>query len=632
MKKEPSVWVIIVSWNGREHLPVCLESLKNLNYSNYEALVVDNGSTDGSNEYIREKHPWVKLQVLPENVGFCRGNNAGMERALKAGAEYVVLLNNDTEVHPDWLTHLTRAAEQDKSIGACSSRMLMFYTRNIINSTGVEMTWYGNGWDRNLGRQDRLEYRKRDIVTGVCGGAFFVRSEALRQAGLLPDDFDIYLEDMDLCLRLWDRGYKIIYVPEAIVYHKFSATMGEGANRLRKEFLNLRNRFWILLRNYPLKKMHTIAYKVFKCEMQKFDACRVHNNATASYVEWTALWELLKSVPALFKKRFKELREGRRTKFSQLIREDKGVDIHCELPEEPAVQAGKSPPRRRLMGISDEGLGKGWYRLRREGAFCRYIGKGAYLPIPDFPEGGILQVMVSNPFRNIRENKLHVYLNNKEIGSIEPSHEWKTYLLDLPSSLMEKDSGEDRVLGFKAENLYSPEETGMITDAAFRISEVSVLPKHSVFVRSPLSSEKKKVSSRILIGKDENGLLSGWHAYSRSDSSRWTDRKASFMLSLPDNRNAARMKLEISSLYPDLTQKLIVSTKGEEQVLSLRKGWREYEILWRNIESADGEFEIRAEPEFKANPHSQESLGVKVRKIEIEAYTDISGQPGAKAA
>lgn len=258
----PLVYVIIINWNGRDHLDACFASLIASSYEHAVFLLVDNASNDDSVAHVQElfgADPRVRVLALSENRGWSGGNNAGIERARKAGAEYILLLNNDTSTDADAIRRLVARMEADGVIGALAPRMVLFDQPDLLNSTGLRMSIIGAAWDIGIGRLDEEAWHAPEPIVGVCGGAMFLRAAALDRAGLFPEEFEIYLDDLDLCLRLWNAGFRIERCAEAVVRHKFSATMGTGARARRKYYLNTRNRFRIVLRHFPMGSALSIA-------------------------------------------------------------------------------------------------------------------------------------------------------------------------------------------------------------------------------------------------------------------------------------------------------------------------------------------------------------------------------------
>lgn len=251
---QPLVYVLVINWNGREHLEACFDSLIAQTYSNLRIVLVDSASSDGSVGDVRARYgddSRVELLECGANLGWSGGNNLGIERGLAAGADYIFLLNNDTATAPDAIERLVEFAEANPKAGAVAPKILLFDQPWLINSVGIAGTIVGSAWDEGLGRVDGGRWNEPKKVLGVCGGAMFLRAEAVRKTGLLPQEFEIYLDDLDLCLRIWDVGYECWSCPSATVRHKFSATMGEGARARRKYYLNTRNRLRLILRNFP---------------------------------------------------------------------------------------------------------------------------------------------------------------------------------------------------------------------------------------------------------------------------------------------------------------------------------------------------------------------------------------------
>jgi GT2 family glycosyltransferase len=267
----PSVYALVINWNGLEHLEACLDSLLQSNWPNLRVLLIDNLSSDRSLPFARERYgadPRFEILQCGANLGWSRANNLGIEKALAQNADYLFLLNNDTWTHPETIAHLVATAEKDPKIGALAPKMLLFDQPDLLNSTGLLCSIIGAAWDADIGRLDPPPRNMPQPRIGVCGGAMWLRAAALREAGLLPDDFEIYLDDLDLCLRILKSGYTIQSCPQAIVHHKFSATFGEGPRARRKYYLNTRNRFRIVLRHFPAAHAPKIALALLHGELK----------------------------------------------------------------------------------------------------------------------------------------------------------------------------------------------------------------------------------------------------------------------------------------------------------------------------------------------------------------------------
>lgn len=293
---QPRVHVLVINWNGREHLDACFRSLLATPYENARCVLVDNASDDDSVAFVQETFggdPRVSILALPENRGWSGGNNAGIRQALEQGADYVFLLNNDTAVDAHCLPRLVEAAEADNAIGALAPKILLYDHPDLLNSVGLTCSVIGACWDQGLGRIDQPRWNQPARVIGACGAAAFFRCAAIERAGLLPEDFDIYLDDLDLCLRIWQAGYEVWRCPEATVRHKFSATMGEGERYRRKYYLNVRNRLRILQRNFPRARLRRIAPLLALGECRAVGRALLDGEAWKARVHLTAWREAL---------------------------------------------------------------------------------------------------------------------------------------------------------------------------------------------------------------------------------------------------------------------------------------------------------------------------------------------------
>ena len=237
--------MVIVNWNGKHLLADCLSSLQIQRFRDFETILVDNGSTDGSIEWVRAEYPDVQLVPLPENRGFCGGNNAGIRLAR---GDYVVLLNNDTEVDADWLGALVRHIQSDASIGACDSKILYFDRREIIWSAGAALTIAGSANFRGQGQQGADFTEPAEVFSAVACSAIYPR-RVLDEIGLLDEDFFVGYEDVDWSFRARLRGYRIVNVPASLVYHKVSAT--HGYNSATYVYHGQRNVTVLFLKDMP---------------------------------------------------------------------------------------------------------------------------------------------------------------------------------------------------------------------------------------------------------------------------------------------------------------------------------------------------------------------------------------------
>ncbi len=240
----PLVSVVVINWNGKQHLPPCLDSLRGQTYPRVEVIVADNASTDGSQALVREQYPAVKLVALPENRGFTGGNNAGIEAST---GEIVILLNNDTEVDAGWVGAVVDAFERHPDAGMVASKMLLFDRRDTFHTAGDYYQLDGMPGNRGVWQQDTGQYDADEYVWGACGGAMAVRRGVLDRVGLLDDDFFFSAEDVDFAWRAQLAGFRCVYAPQAVVYHHLAATGGD----VTASYYNGRNFIYVLAKNYP---------------------------------------------------------------------------------------------------------------------------------------------------------------------------------------------------------------------------------------------------------------------------------------------------------------------------------------------------------------------------------------------
>jgi GT2 family glycosyltransferase len=239
--------VIIVNWNGRAHLEVCLASVQQQTLAGVETIVVDNGSSDDSIAFIQARFgDAVRIVPYRDNRGYGAGVNAGIR---VARGRYLFALNNDTELDPDCLRTLVATADRHPNAGSCAPKILSFTQRNVIDNVGH--LFYPDGLSRGRGRLeiDHGQYDQPDEVISPSGCAVLLRRAMLVDVGLFDEDFFAYVEDTDLGLRARLAGWTCRYDPAAIVYHKYSASAAEYSPL--KAFLVERNRVWTAVKCLP---------------------------------------------------------------------------------------------------------------------------------------------------------------------------------------------------------------------------------------------------------------------------------------------------------------------------------------------------------------------------------------------
>jgi len=244
------VSVIIPTWNGRELLGAALASLREQRFRDFEVVVVDNGSTDGTPEHVRASHPEADVLELPRNQGFAGAVNAGIARAR---GEYVALLNNDMELDPGWLAELVAALDADPRAGSAASKLRMLREPGVLDGAGDVITWYGATWRRGHGEPDRGQYDEPGVVASPCAGAALYRRRALEEVGAFDERFFAYLEDADWGLRAQLAGWPCLWVPRAVAYHLGGATSRRMGD-LETELI-ARNTLALVLKSFPVGRL-----------------------------------------------------------------------------------------------------------------------------------------------------------------------------------------------------------------------------------------------------------------------------------------------------------------------------------------------------------------------------------------
>ncbi|MBU1136900.1 glycosyltransferase family 2 protein [Patescibacteria group bacterium] len=226
----PKVFVVILNWNNWPDTSECLESLKNNDYPNYQVVIVDNGSTEKFSIFNFQFS--IKIIYNKENLGFAGGNNIGIKYALDNGADYVLLLNNDTIVSNNFLTKLIEAGASDKTFGLLSPKIYFYPDRNEIWFAGGKVNWlYNKGTMRGWGKIDKGQYdqpkiQETDYLTGCC---VLIKREAIEKIGLMPEEYFLYYEDTAWSLAAKKAGWKRVFVPEAKIWHKVSKSSAPGS-------------------------------------------------------------------------------------------------------------------------------------------------------------------------------------------------------------------------------------------------------------------------------------------------------------------------------------------------------------------------------------------------------------------
>lgn len=242
---QPDVSLVIVTWNGRQHLDTCLSSVEAQRDVTVETILVDNGSADGTVDHVRSRYPWVTVVALGENRGFAGGNNAGVR---EARGRFVAFLNNDTSADPGWLRALVSAVDESHGFALVTSRVVYMHDPDTIDSAGDGVLRWGGAFKRHHGEPAALAPESQEVF-GVCGAACMMPRAVFEELGGFDEDFFASHEDVDLSYRARLRGYRCRYAADAVVRHVGSATLGTVS--AFSVFHGQRNLEWMYVKDTP---------------------------------------------------------------------------------------------------------------------------------------------------------------------------------------------------------------------------------------------------------------------------------------------------------------------------------------------------------------------------------------------
>lgn len=241
----PTASVVVVNWNGLAYLNACFDALFTQQlHGDFEIVMVDNGSEDGSVQHVRRKFPRIRVLEVGRNLGFSAGCNLGLR---SARGRYLAVLDNDTRVQPGWLRALVDAIESEPGIGAVDSKVLFRDSPAVINSAGLSILNDGRVVGRGFRLADKGQYETRTEVFGAASTAALFRREMLEEVGPFDESYIAYLDDADLAWRMRLAGWKALYEPHAVVHHAYNGTGGRNLERLL--FLVNRNRLFTVMKN-----------------------------------------------------------------------------------------------------------------------------------------------------------------------------------------------------------------------------------------------------------------------------------------------------------------------------------------------------------------------------------------------
>jgi GT2 family glycosyltransferase len=240
------VSIVIPNYNGIKFIEDCLKSLEKQTYQDFEIIVIDNASTDGSNLLIKQQFSYIQLIELDQNYGFCKAVNNGIKIS---DTKYVILLNNDTVVHECFVEELVKVMEKSDQIFSCSAKMLQLYEKELIDDAGDY--YCALGWAFARGKNKAAtKYNQDSEVFAACAGAAIYRRDIFERIGYFDETHFAYLEDIDIGYRARIYGYKNMYAAKAIVYHAGSGVSGSKHNEFKVRLAS-KNSVYLIYKNMP---------------------------------------------------------------------------------------------------------------------------------------------------------------------------------------------------------------------------------------------------------------------------------------------------------------------------------------------------------------------------------------------
>jgi GT2 family glycosyltransferase len=294
--------VVIPNWNGERLLDLCLRSLRNQSFQDFETIVVDNDSTDDSLGFLRREFPDVNVISLEENKGFAAAVNSGIKAS---DTEFVVLLNNDTEQDERWLGELIGAADAHADASLFASKLVDFHDRRILDGAGDAMRLSGLPYRLGHGERDRGQFDEPGYVFAACAAAALYRRALFGEVGHFDEDFVSYCEDGDLSFRAQLAGHRCFYVPGAVVYHMGSASTG-GKRSPTATRLGTQNSLGLLVKDLPLSAVPHVLPFVALGQLARFATAAATGSLRAHLKGLAGAWRhlpLMREKRAVIQKR-----------------------------------------------------------------------------------------------------------------------------------------------------------------------------------------------------------------------------------------------------------------------------------------------------------------------------------------
>jgi len=338
-KSEPHkdlISVIVVTYNGEKHIHECFRSLLGQSFGNLEIIAVDNCSKDQTVSMLRKDFSNVKLYSMMKNIHYAGAVNFGLS---KAAGRYILVLNQDVELHEDCIRHLYNAAEKGIDVGAVVPMMKFYHLRGFINGIGNQIRHYGWGSDNFIGCVDIGQFADLEEVPSACFGAVFLNREALEKVGKLDKRYKSYYEDVDWSFRCWLRGSRIVPAVKAVVYHKFGASYKEDAGKLK---LVAKNRLRLVLKLFQGRIRFGFLKRYVKEDIKNTLSLLKKRKFSLVFAYAKAYFLLLWDMPFLFFQRRSVMRNKTKGVSERFVLEKNPEFFNCcDENSDPVIDAGK---------------------------------------------------------------------------------------------------------------------------------------------------------------------------------------------------------------------------------------------------------------------------------------------------
>lgn len=313
----PFISIIVLNYNSKEYLHDCLDSLERINYpkNRYEIILADNASSDDSIEYVRGKFQWVRIVKFDENYGYAEGNNKAADYAM---GEYILFLNPDTIVDINWLIELAKEiVKSNNEVAIYGSKVLYMDKPTIIQTTGLTLTPMGIGFSIGAGKSSNC-FNDSKMITSAEGCSFLIKKSIFHKLGGFDSDYFAYVEELDLGYRAWLDGFKVIYVPTSILYHKFGGNWG-GLDSPYRIFFSQKNRLATIVKNFEIHNVIKGLLISFGFDIIRISTFLIKRHFKGVFAVAKGNYYFSKELPKTIKKR-KDIQANRKLSDAEMYK------------------------------------------------------------------------------------------------------------------------------------------------------------------------------------------------------------------------------------------------------------------------------------------------------------------------